>query len=388
MVVVVQVGLLAEDLDEVAQGLAELLVEPVDHLVEPSVFSHLDGVLGLGRDPRHPQPEPRAPGLSPLPPLPFPPRRFHVHDAALLQVRADVRRRALNLLGEQHAGAHEPGEGLEQGLVVEQALGEAGVEEGVVDLQHRVHRLRLPEPRHHRVPARLEDLHHHVVDKVLEEMEHPLAQRVGLLERLGDVQLLHRLLLEPGLIQLALDVLAVEQVAEDELVLREALHANDQAEGPPHLVLECEGVEALERRRGGRGRVPRRLGVGVPLGGARARPAGCAVDRVELLHEGVALEEAGEVVLVRVVLRGGDADGELQEGLQLPRDDPVHGLAELLLRDGHEVDEEVALVQQEVALDRAEAVDQLLLLEQQVQHQPARVGVRGVYHLPVRLSVP
>ena len=61
-------------------------------------------------------------------------------------------------------------------------------------------------------------LEHHVVLDVVEEVEHPLAQAIRRTEVLGGGQRFGRLLGEPRGGELALDVFAVEEVAEDELV--------------------------------------------------------------------------------------------------------------------------------------------------------------------------
>ena len=61
-------------------------------------------------------------------------------------------------------------------------------------------------------------LEHHVVLDVVEEVEHPLAQAVRRTEVFRGGQRLGRLLGEPRGGELALDVFAVEEMAEDELV--------------------------------------------------------------------------------------------------------------------------------------------------------------------------
>ena len=61
-------------------------------------------------------------------------------------------------------------------------------------------------------------LEHHVVLDVVEEVEHPLAQAIRRTEVFRGGERLGRLLGEPRGGQLAFDVFAVEEVAEDELV--------------------------------------------------------------------------------------------------------------------------------------------------------------------------
>ena len=51
----------------------------------------------------------------------------------------------------------------------------------------------------------------------------------------GTEQLLGLLLREPGRGELPLDVLTVEEMAEEELVLSDRMLGEDQGEGPTHL---------------------------------------------------------------------------------------------------------------------------------------------------------
>ena len=66
--------------------------------------------------------------------------------------------------------------------------------------------------------VRLEHLDDHIVDVVLAEVEHAVTQGEGLLLNSVHIELLRRLVQEPNFLQVAFHVLAVQEVAEDQLV--------------------------------------------------------------------------------------------------------------------------------------------------------------------------
>jgi len=79
------------------------------------------------------------------------------------------------------------------------------------------------------------------------------------------------------------------------------------------------------------------------------------VNFAHLADEVVRQELSAHVVFVGVAVGRGGPEGELQEGLQPSRHDVVDVLGQLSLAHVHELDDEVALVVQEVTFHRPEA---------------------------------
>eukprot|EP00975_Prorocentrum_lima_P004680 1019149-Prorocentrum_lima.AAC.1 len=59
-------------------------------------------------------------------------------------------------------------------------------------------------------------------------MQHPLPENVRSVKGTPNVKFLHRLLVQPSFVQFCLDVLAVEEVPEYQLILGERLHGDYQ----------------------------------------------------------------------------------------------------------------------------------------------------------------
>ena len=103
-------------------------------------------------------------------------------------------------------------------------------------------------------------------------------------------------------------------------------------------------------------------------------------------HHGlqVGLEELHlEVVLVGIGVGARDAQRQLEQRLETTQLDLVALFVHLLFGYVHEVDQKVALIVQKVVLQRAESVDELVLVEQQIEQYFARVHVGVVNYLLV-----
>lgn len=108
-------------------------------------------------------------------------------------------------------------------MVCEEALLEALVKELIVRAHHIVYCVDVAREQAllQLVEVGLEHLYDHIVDVVLAEVEHAVTQSEGLLLDSVHVKLLRRLVQQPNFLQVALHVLAVEEVAEYQLVLDE-----------------------------------------------------------------------------------------------------------------------------------------------------------------------
>lgn len=167
----------------------------------------------------------------------------------------------------------------------------------------------------------------------LDEVEHFLEETVGPDEELMEFEFLERLVDDPGVVELPLDPPAEEHDAEQELVLDEGGPGEDEVDGPGDVEVDGEEVDALGVCAGVGGVL---LGVLVPE----------TLECEELVGDGVLVHVAEDVIFV-VVLDGGAAECEVEEGLHLLLGDELGVLGEFLLGHLDELDEEVARVEEE-----------------------------------------
>lgn len=135
----------------------------------------------------------------------------------------------------------QPGKDAEQVLISEKALLQTLVQELGVSLHHIVNRshTRL-EPESELMKVGFKNLEDHIVDVVFAEVEHAVAQGEGLLLEALDAVLFRGLVVKPNFFKVTLDVFAVEQVTEDELVLSNGFVRQYQSQRPLHFVFQGE----------------------------------------------------------------------------------------------------------------------------------------------------
>ena len=265
-----------------------------------------------------------------------------------------------------------------------------------------VHRRRLVQRALKGGPVGVDHLHGQVVHEVLREVQHALqnhvraAERAARGEQKSAAAAARRLARAPRRAQPPLDVLAVEDVPEQQLVLGQRLAAQHERRRPGRAVLQRERVHARERRRGGEALVfeARRVArarfelVGVVAAGSRSRSRSRrALDREQLREDAPPLQRARHAVGVRVARGGGTfhLQRQLQHALQALDADVRRGAREFGAGDVHEVHEEVALVQQEVLFQAAQPRAQVAVVEHRAKQPRRGVLERALYsrrHLP------
>lgn len=248
--------------------------------------------------------------------------------------------RRLRVLSEGERGDGHFVDGLQEGLVREQTLLQAGVEEVVVqteDLEEEnwrkrieneqqsqdtrstdaidgvvvdlVYRCDLHERLFQLMPVRFEHLDHDVVRHRREEVQHPMAQAVGVMVlAIDEVQLLQRLMRRPAPIQLPLRMLDREQMPEKELILREGLLREDQGERPAHAVGQLERLvtfQELVALRGNQSGLLLRCGSCRSIFSSRRSSSTSSrrrdrVDELQLLDEVERLDLTAEIPTVRI----------------------------------------------------------------------------------------
>ena len=266
---------------------------------------------------------------------------------------------AVRGVGEGARGPVQVREEPQQLVVREEALLEHEVEEDVVALERVVDGPRLVDVGQQIRVARLDDLEHGVVHQILREVEHARVE----VERAAEVapraavarpvQVLRRHVARPDAQEPPLEALRAEQVAEDELVLDDGPAAQHDRRGPRRRDLQHERVGPEERRREAR--------VAVVVGGVR-------VDRVEVVLEPPRRERRRQLEAVQpraLVARAVQAQRQAQQVLEPRHGDLVRRPVELVVREVHEVHEEVALAREEELLEHVEVAHAVAALEQE-----------------------
>jgi hypothetical protein len=195
-------------------------------------------------------------------------------------------------------------------------------------------------------PVLFDDFVAEVVDHAFHEVEHFLGEEVGFPEA-GDVGNFGGLEVKPYTVELPLHEFTPEEVAEEGLVLAEVFLVDDEVEGECAVEIQAEVVDCAGLL----------LDEGL-VGGQLLELEG--LDAVDLFVKGGVLEFTADVLLVGVTVSRGGADEELEQVLEFVDGDGlglgVDGVlgvlgVEVLLGAVHEVHEEVAKAQEEVALD-------------------------------------
>jgi len=215
-----------------------------------------------------------------------------------------------------------------------------------------------------RLPVLFDDFAAEVVEDVADERDHALQQKEEALRAGGYLVRLERLVAGPALVELRLDVAETEEVAEDQLVVDEVLRREDQVQRPLDAVLEREVVEGLGLlhvleaclgRRVGHEHVVELDDLLLFLGVA---PEGVH-DALVRVQRQVARDVIREVVSVCA----GGPHAQVEETLQLLLRSESEVFVQLGLCGFHEVHEEVSALEEEVLLDRAQPLDELLLVD-------------------------
>jgi len=118
-----------------------------------------------------------------------------------------------------------------------------------VEVHHFVNSFHFLQLKLELVEVGLEHFDLHIVHVVLAELQHSVPQRIGLLQRALHVTLLSRLVLKPHILEVLLNVLALQQVSEDQLVLVDGLLGDNQSQGPLHFVVQSECFVDFHRPR-------------------------------------------------------------------------------------------------------------------------------------------
>lgn len=91
-----------------------------------------------------------------------------------------------------------------------------------------------------------QNLKQHIVEVVLAKLQHLVPGPVGLRKHVLNVALFGRLVNGPSTLERVLDVLLEEQVTEYQLVLVQNLFADDKAQWPLDVVLQCQSLVDFE----------------------------------------------------------------------------------------------------------------------------------------------
>ena len=111
------------------------------------------------------------------------------------------------------------GDNLEQVLVRQQTLFKAFVQETSMQSHNLVDRLDFLEALFELVPVGLQYFNLHVVHIIFAELEHPVAKGITRLKFTLHIAVFGGLVSEPRALQELLDILALEQMAEYQLIL-------------------------------------------------------------------------------------------------------------------------------------------------------------------------
>ena len=125
--------------------------------------------------------------------------------------------------------------------------------------------------------------------------------------------------MQPHCVQVALYVLAVEQMPKDKLVLSDGALGEDEGERPLYFVVEGEGFKHFKRFYGWL-EVGEGIGVGMLRGkaeGMRTEGAFDVTNGEELLDKAIGIQLARDIVFEWICVSTRSSDCHLQEALKL-----------------------------------------------------------------------